>query len=112
MSDEEGQVSSAVEKAMTHFYKELSRLVEAKAKRYEAVLRTLTEAAVPLDMWHGGLRKEELSSDERRAFADAVCAAMLLVQSAGTTSGSTQSPASPDDSVPSAHAESADPGSC
>ena len=109
---EEQEVSTMVEKAMTHFYRVLSQKVEEKSERYKAALARLVSAAMPIDMWMGGLWANPPSFDERHEFVLALSAAMLLVQSGGTTSASQQTQEGPDDSEPSIHTKSKDPGNC
>ncbi len=50
--------------------------------------------------------------EKEPAYFEIAAERLSLAQSAGTTSGSTQSPVDPDDSEPSAHDVSAVPGSC
>lgn len=77
---------------------------EWKLGRAEAILEALALAAVPIDAWLGHLR-QDLSQEERKEFADALCAALLLAQGASTTSEQQQTPASPGGSAPSSRSE-------
>jgi hypothetical protein len=89
-----------------------SNVLLVKYQRIMAGLERLICACLPIDMWMGGLWANPPSHDERHEFVLALSAAMSLAQSVDTTSDSTQSPASPDDSAPSARTESEAPGSC
>lgn len=83
-----------------------SNTLLAKYQKIMAGLERLVGACCPIDMWMGGEWANPPSHDERHEFVLALSAAMSLVQSAGTTSDSMQSPAALDDSVPSVRGES------